>query len=86
MMTERVTVDRGELSSERECDVSVLIKQIYKGFDSRPSVFHVSPACNVCWNAARDRVEHCRMSLVRPLNKGCLTAIFRNRNAMKLWT
>ena len=26
MMTEGVTVDKGELSSERECDVSVLIK------------------------------------------------------------
>ena len=32
MMTEGMTVDKGELSSERECDVSVLIKQICTGF------------------------------------------------------
>ena len=86
MMTERVTVVKGELLSERECDISVLIKQIYTGFLTVcPSVFCVSPACSVCWNAARDRVEHCRMSLVRSLRKGCPTAISKNRTAMKLW-
>ena len=54
-MTEGMSIDKGELSVERECDVSVLIKQICTESDvMSPSVFYVSPACGVCWNAALD--------------------------------
>ena len=47
-------MDKGESSSERECDVSVLIKQICTGFVLCPSVFYVSLVCSVSWNAALD--------------------------------
>ena len=38
-MTEVMSIGKCELSMERECDVNVLIKQIYTGFDKCPSVF-----------------------------------------------
>ena len=52
MMTERVTVDKGELSSERECDVSILIKQIYTGFD-------VMSQCVLCFSGLQRMLERC---------------------------
>ena len=52
MMTERVTVDKGELSSERECDMSVLIKQIYTGFDSMSQ-------CVLCFSGLQRMLERC---------------------------
>ena len=52
MMTERVTVDKGELSSERECDVSVLIKQIYTGSDSMSQ-------CVLCFSGLQRMLERC---------------------------
>ena len=52
MMTERVTVDKGELSSERECDVSVLIKQIYTGSDSMSQ-------CVLCFSSLQRMLERC---------------------------
>ena len=55
MMTEGVTVDKGELSSERECDVSVLIKQIYTGFD-------VMSQCVLCLSGLQ-RVLECYTGL-----------------------
>ena len=64
-----------------ECSWSNRFSQ---GLMSCPSVFYVSPVCSVCWNAALDWVEHCRLSL-RSLRKGCLTAISENRITMKLW-
>ena len=51
-MTEGVTVDKGELSSERECDVSVLIKQIYTGFD-------VMSQCVLCLSGLQRMLECC---------------------------
>ena len=52
MMTERVTVDKGELSSQRECDMSVLIKQIYTGFDSMSQ-------CVLCFSGLQRMLERC---------------------------
>ena len=52
MMTERVTVDKGGLSSERECDVSVLIKQIYTGLD-------VMSQCVLCLSGLQRMLECC---------------------------
>ena len=77
MMTKGVTVDKGELSSERECDVSVLIKQICTGFD-------VMSQCVLCLSGLQRMLECCT-GLVRSLRKGCLTAISENRNTMKRW-
>ena len=51
-MTERVTFDKGELSSERECDISVLIKQIYTGFDSMSQ-------CVLCFSGLQRMLERC---------------------------
>ena len=52
MMTDGVTVDKGELSSERECDVSVLIKQICTGFD-------VMSQCVLCLSGLQRMLECC---------------------------
>ena len=52
MMTKGVTVDKGELSSEIECDVSVLIKQIYTGFD-------VMSQCVLCFSSLQRVLERC---------------------------
>ena len=52
MMTEGVTVDKGKLSSARECDVSVLIKQIYTGFD-------VMSQCVQCFSGLQRMLERC---------------------------
>ena len=52
MMTERVTVDKCELSMERECDVSVLIKQIYTGFDGMSQ-------CVLCFSGLQRMLERC---------------------------
>ena len=52
MMTERVTVDKGGLSSERECDVNVPIRQIYTGFD-------VMSQCVLCLSGLQRVLECC---------------------------
>ena len=52
MMTERVHVDKGELSSERECEMSVLIKQIYTGFASMSQ-------CGLCFSGLQRMLERC---------------------------
>ena len=52
MMTEGVTVDKGELSSERECDVSILIKQICTGFD-------ILSQCVLCLSGLQRMLECC---------------------------
>ena len=52
MMTEGVIVDKGELSSERECDVSVLIKQICTEFD-------VMSQCVLCLSGLQRMLECC---------------------------
>ena len=85
MMTEGVIVDKGELSSERECDVSVLIKQICTEFD-------VMSQCVLCLSGLQRMLECCiglsgtLQSVTGALpEKGCLTAISENRITMKLW-
>ena len=52
MVTEGVTVNKGELSSERECDVSVLIKQICTGFD-------IMSQCVLCLSGLQRMLECC---------------------------
>ena len=53
-MTERMSIDKGELSVERECDMSDLIKQICKESDVMSQCVLCLSACCVCWNAALD--------------------------------
>ena len=52
MTTEGVTVEQGEMSSERECDVSVLIKQICTRFD-------VMSQCVLCLSGLQRMLECC---------------------------
>ena len=51
-MTEGMSVDKGELSVERECDVSVLIKQICTESD-------VMSQCVLCLSGLRRMLECC---------------------------
>ena len=51
-MTERKSIDKGELSVERECDVSVLIKQICTESD-------VMSQCVLCLSSLRRMLECC---------------------------
>ena len=51
-MTERMSMDKGELSVERECDMSVLIKQICKESD-------VMSQCVPCLSSLRRTLECC---------------------------
>ena len=51
-MTEEMIVDKGELSRERECDMSVLIKQICTESD-------VMPQCVLCLSGLRRMLECC---------------------------
>ena len=51
-MTETTSIDKGELSVERECDVSVLIKQICTEFD-------VMSQCVLCLSGLRRMLESC---------------------------
>ena len=52
MMTERVTVDKSELSSERECEMSVLIKQVHTGFEGMSQ-------CVLCFSGLQRMLERC---------------------------
>ena len=51
-MTERMSIDKGELSVERQCDMSVLIKQICKESD-------VMSLCVLCLSGLRRMLECC---------------------------
>ena len=51
-MTEEIIVDKGELSRETECDMSVLIKQICKESD-------VMSQCVPCLSGLRRMLERC---------------------------
>ena len=51
-MTERMSIDKGELSVERECDVSVPIKQIYTESDP-------TSQCVLCLSGLRRMSECC---------------------------
>ena len=51
-MIEEMIVDKGELSSERECNVSVLIKQICTGFD-------VMSQCVLCLSGLQRMLKCC---------------------------
>ena len=51
-MTEGVNVDKGELSSERECEISVLTKQICTGFESMSQ-------CVLCFSGLQRMLERC---------------------------
>ena len=51
-MTEGMSIDKGELSVERECDMSVLIKQICTEYD-------VMSQCFLCLSGLRRMLECC---------------------------
>ena len=51
-MTERMSIDKGDLSVERECDVGVLIKRICTESD-------VMSQCVLCLSGLRRMLECC---------------------------